>query len=118
MKISLSWLKDYVELPEGTTPEEIARRLTLSGYEVEAMKKQAEGLDKVFVGELLEVKQHPNADKLSLTKVSVGNALGTGAVLGVVCGARNIAVGQKIPVATVGAVIPNGLEIKAAKIRG
>lgn len=118
MKISLSWLKEYVDLPAGLAPEELARRLTFAGFEVEAIQRQADGLDKVFVGELLEVKQHPNADRLSLTKVNVGDALGTGEILGIVCGAKNIKVGQKVPVATVGAVIPNGLEIKASKIRG
>jgi phenylalanyl-tRNA synthetase beta chain len=111
MKISLQWLKDYVKLPDDL--DQIVDRLTFSGFEVEAIERQDKGLEKVVVGEILERKQHPNADRLSLTKINVGAA----DPLEIVCGAQNIAVGQKIPVALIGAVIPNGLEIKAAKIR-
>ncbi len=119
MKISFSWLKQYVDLPASVTPQEVAQRLTFAGLEVEAVTSRAKGLEKVFVGEILERNQHPNADRLSLTKINVGTALEPGGrVLEIVCGAQNIAPGQKIPVATLGAVIPNGLEIKAAKIRG
>lgn len=114
MKISLKWLKDYAVLPQEVTPEEIARKLTFSGFEVEAVERQDRGFEKVVVGEILERNQHPNADRLSLTKINVG----TGTPLEIVCGAQNIAAGQRIPVALVGATIPNGLEIKAAKIRG
>lgn len=119
MKISFNWLKDYVELPQGTTPEEVAQKLTFSGLEVEACTSLAKGLEKVFVGQILERKQHPNADRLSLTVIDVGTALSPGGEkLEIVCGAQNIKAGQKIPVATLGGIIPNGLEIKAAKIRG
>jgi phenylalanyl-tRNA synthetase beta chain len=114
MKISYQWLKDYVNLPAETTPEEIARKLTFSGLEVESVSSLAKGFEKVVVGEILERNQHPNADRLSLTRIDVG----TGTPLEIVCGAQNIKAGQKIPVATLGAHIPNGLEIKAAKIRG
>ncbi len=114
MKVSLNWLKKHVDLPPEATPEEIAKRLTFSGLEVEAVTNRAKGLEKVVVGEILERKPHPDADRLSLTKINVGG----GEPLGIVCGAKNIAAGQKIPVAVVGALIPNGLEIKAAKIRG
>ena len=68
----------------------------------------------VKVGLIKEVSKHPNADKLQLTKVEIG----AGQVLDIVCGAPNIAVGQKVPCATIGAKLPNGLEIKEAKIRG
>lgn len=119
MKVSLSWLKEYVDLPQNVTVEEIAEKLTYAGLEVDAIEDQGKGLDKVFVGKILEKKQHPNADRLSLTKISVGAALGDKEqVLSIVCGAQNIAEGQKIPVATIGAIIPNGLEIKPSKIRG
>lgn len=114
MKISYQWLKDYVELPALATPEEIAKRLTFAGLEVESLTSLAKGFDKVVVGQILERNQHPNADRLSLTKIDVGLP----EKLEIVCGAQNIKAGQKIPVAMMGAIIPNGLEIKAAKIRG
>ncbi len=118
MKISLSWLKEYVDLPQNVTADKIAEKLTYAGLEVEAIEDQGMGLDKVFVGAVLEKRQHPNADRLSLTKVSVGKALGDEEkILHIVCGAQNIAKGQKVPVATIGAVIPDGLEIKLSKIR-
>lgn len=119
MKVSLSWLKEYIDLPQNVTAEEIADKLTFAGLEVDAIEDQGKGLDKVYVGTILEKNQHPNADRLSLTKISVGDALGNKEqILSIVCGAQNIAVGQKIPVATIGAIIPNGLEIKPSKIRG
>lgn len=111
MKISLQWLKDYV--PVSAAAQDVAEKLTFAGLEVEGVHSLAKGFDKVVVGELLERKQHPNADRLSLTVVNVGAAEN----LEIVCGAQNIKAGQKIPVAMVGAVIPNGLEIKPAKIR-
>lgn len=119
MKISLEWLKSYVDLPEEVSPEELARKLTFAGFEVESLTYRAKGFEKIFVGQILERRQHPNADRLSLTVIDVGTALSpSGEKLEIVCGAQNIKPGQKIPVATLGAVIPNGLEIKAAKIRG
>ena len=73
-------------------------------------------LRSVVVGEILEIEKHPNADRLQVTKVSVNSDQGT--ALQIVCGAPNITVGQKVPVALVGAKLPNGLEIKEAEIRG
>jgi len=113
MKISYSWLKDYIKLPPEVTAEEVARRLTFSGLEVEGLTSMGKGLEKVVVGQILERNKHPNADRLSVTKIDVG----TGTPLNIVCGAQNIAAGQKIPVALIGAKIPNGMEIKAAEIR-
>lgn len=113
MKISLQWLKDYVNIPADISPEEVARKLTFAGLEVEGLTNLAQGLEKVVVGQILERNKHPNADRLSLTKIDVG----TGTPLSIVCGAQNIAAGQKIPVAMIGAKIPNGLEIKATEIR-
>lgn len=114
MKISTLWLKEYVALPAEVTPAELAQKLTFAGLEIEAVTSLAAGLDKVVVGQILERKQHPNADRLSLTLIDVGGP----EKLEIVCGAQNIKAGQKIPVAMVGAKIPNGLEIKPAKIRG
>lgn len=113
MKISYKWLKEYVSLPPEATPAEIAHRLTFAGLEVEALESLAKGLEKVVVGQILERKQHPNADRLSLTTIDIGAA----EKLSIVCGAQNIKAGQKIPVATIGASLPNGLVIKAAEIR-
>jgi phenylalanyl-tRNA synthetase beta chain len=113
VKISYQWLKDYLTLPPEATPEEVAKRLTFAGLEVEGVTHLAKGLGQVVVGQILERNKHPNADRLSLTKIDVG----TGTPLSIVCGAQNIAAGQKIPVALIGASLPNGLVIKAAEIR-
>ena len=111
MPVSFRWLQDYVDLPEG--PEEVLQRLTDAGTPAEGVRKAGEGVSKVVVGHLLEVGKHPNADRLSLTKVSTGSA-----VLEVVCGAPNIKPGQKVPLALVGATLPGGVTLKPTKIRG
>jgi len=112
MKISTDWLSDYVELPP-TVPM-LARRLTLAGLEVESVDSPELRLRGVVVGRILESAQHPNADKLSVTRVEVG----ADAPLQIVCGAKNYKVGDRVPVATVGTVLPGGLEIKRAALRG
>lgn len=119
MKISLNWLKDYIDLPEST--EDIAHLLTMSGLEVEGIESVEAikgGLKGIVIGEVLECSQHPNADKLSTTIVDIGN----GQTLPIVCGAPNVAKGQKVVVATVGTKLysEEGKEfkIKKAKIRG
>lgn len=118
MKISLNWLKDYLILEE--EPEKIARLLTDCGLEVESIEKVETikgGLKGVVIGEVLTCHKHPDADKLSVTTVNVGNE-----ILPIVCGAPNVAAGQKVPVATVGTLLYNdkgeSFEIKKAKIRG
>ncbi len=119
MKISYNWLKDYIEIQE--TPEEIGEILTQTGLEVEGIEKVEKipgGLKGLVVGEIKSCIPHPNADKLKLTKVDVG----TGDLLPIVCGAPNVADGQKVIVATVGTTIyPTGgdpFKITKAKIRG
>jgi phenylalanyl-tRNA synthetase beta chain len=118
MKISYNWLKRYADVD--LQPEEIAHILTFSGLEVEHFEKTESvkgGLQGVFIGLVAECAKHPNADKLSLTKVDIG----TGRLLSIVCGAPNVAAGQKVPVATVGTMIYSGdssFEIKEARIRG
>ncbi|MFA7209142.1 MAG: phenylalanine--tRNA ligase subunit beta [Parcubacteria group bacterium] len=111
MKYSYNWLKEL----SGTklSPEKLRALLTLRSFEVEGLEKIGSDFENVVVGEILEIKKHPNADKLQLARVDVG-----GKILDIVCGAKNIEVGQKVPVATVGAKLPNGVEIKAAEIRG
>ncbi len=112
MRISLNWLSEYISVP--FTPEELDHRLTMLGIEVESVERVGERWDKVIVGEVLEVTPHPNADKLRLTRVSIGS----GEPLGIVCGAPNVRAGLKVAVATIGADLGGGLVIKKAKIRG
>ncbi|WP_162417115.1 phenylalanine--tRNA ligase subunit beta [Cyclobacterium roseum] len=118
MKISINRLKDYI--PFDQSPEEIADLLTASGLEVEgiASYESVKGsLKGIVVGEVISCEPHPNADKLSLTLVDVGDRM-----LPIVCGAPNVAKGQKVPVATVGTTLypkeGGSFEIKKAKIRG
>lgn len=118
MKISLNWLKEYIQLD--LAAEEIAAKLTASGLEVESVEKIEKlpgGLQGVVIGEVESCEKHPNADKLSLTQVNIGSA-----VVPIVCGAPNVAAGQKVLVATVGATIHptdgEPFKIKKAKIRG
>jgi phenylalanyl-tRNA synthetase beta chain len=119
MKISYNWLKDYISINE--TPERVAEILTSVGLEVEAMEQNEAvrgGLQGVVVGEVVECTQHPDADKLHVTKVNVGN----GDLLQIVCGAPNVATGQKVAVATIGTTLyfANGdeIKIKKSKLRG
>ncbi|MDP2944502.1 MAG: phenylalanine--tRNA ligase subunit beta [bacterium] len=113
MYISLNWLKDYVRIPSKIKPEDIAKELTNHTVEVEGLVNSAEQFDKIVVGKVLEVVKHPNADRLRLTVVDVKKKK-----LNIVCGAPNIAPGQMVAVATAGALLPNGLEIKESLIRG
>ncbi|MCO5141518.1 MAG: phenylalanine--tRNA ligase subunit beta [Oligoflexia bacterium] len=113
MKVSLSWLRDYIDLPNDVRPEEVASKLTFSGFEVESVEVQGAGLEQVVIGQIIEKEKHPNADRLSVTKIDIGEET----KLNIVCGASNIKVGQKIPVALIGATIPNGLTLKPTKIR-
>jgi phenylalanyl-tRNA synthetase beta chain len=118
MKISYNWLKEYVDID--ISPEKLSRVLTDCGLEVEELSKWESvrgGLEGVVIGEVMEVKKHPNADKLTVTKVLTGS----GDPLQIVCGAPNVAAGQKVLVATVGTTLYQGdqpWEIKNAKIRG
>ncbi|HSL88743.1 MAG TPA: phenylalanine--tRNA ligase subunit beta [Ignavibacteriaceae bacterium] len=113
MRISLNWLKEYVDL-QGIPVSEIVHELTMSGLEVEEYTDQSELFKNIIVGEVKEVQKHPDADKLSVCKVFDGMD-----ELQVICGAPNVEAGQKVVFASVGAVIPNGkMELKKAKIRG
>jgi phenylalanyl-tRNA synthetase beta chain len=118
MKISYNWLKEYVNV--SLAPVEVARILTDCGLEVEAIEEYESvkgGLKGIVIGHVLSAERHPNADKLTCCKVDVGE----GGVLDIVCGAPNVAAGQRVPVATIGAVIYHGDEsfaIKAGKLRG
>ncbi len=113
MFISLNWLKDFVELSNKVKPEEVGGALTAHTVEVEGLENQSKKYNGVVVGKILEVGQHPNADRLRLAKVDVG-----GEKLDIVCGAPNIEAGQMVPVAVVGVSLPGGLKIAKTKIRG
>lgn len=118
MKISYNWIKDYLKID--IEPEKVAEILTGIGLEIEGMEEWISvkgGLEGVVIGEVLTCTKHPDADKLSVTTVNTGGDL----PLHIVCGAPNVAVGQKVPVATVGAMVFKGeerIEIKKSKIRG
>ena len=112
MKISVKWLKDYVALPADV--DELARRLTAVGLEIEGMDRPGDALRGVVVARIAASVQHPNADKLSVTQIDLGQA----DMLQVVCGAKNFKVGDKVPLATLGTRLPNGVEIKQAPLRG
>lgn len=119
MTISYNWLKDYIDIPE--TPEELGQLLTSTGLEVEhihTFETVKGGLKGLVIGEVLTCVKHPNADKLSLTTVDVGGVK----PLAIVCGASNVAAGQKVVVATAGTTVHptkgEPFQIKSAKIRG
>jgi phenylalanyl-tRNA synthetase beta chain len=111
MKVSLNWIKDYVDIPMGVN--ELINLLTMAGLEVEEATTTGQGFEKVVVAELLSIRKHPNADKLSLVQANTDQGR-----FSIVCGAKNIREGQKVPLALVGARLPNGVEIKKSKIRG
>jgi len=112
MKFPESWLRELVNPP--VDRDELCRRLTMAGLEVEAVEPLGEGLDGVVVGEIVGCEPHPNADKLRVCQVSTGK----GAPLQIVCGAPNARTGLKAPLAMIGAKLPNGMEIKKAALRG
>ncbi len=115
MKISLNWLNEYVSLA-GHSADEIARAITFLGFEVEGIHRSgAPALTNVVVGEVLTREKHPNADKLSVCTVALGSVLG---VKTIVCGAQNYKVGDRVPVALPGAVLPGNFTIKQSAIRG
>jgi phenylalanyl-tRNA synthetase beta chain len=110
--VPLSWLADYVAVE--LTPEALAERLTLLGMEVKGIERRGTEWRNVVVGELLAVEKHPRADRLSLTRVTTGS----GEPLEIVCGATNIAVGQRVPVALPGAVLPGDRRIERTEKMG
>jgi phenylalanyl-tRNA synthetase beta chain len=118
MKISYNWIKDYLKID--LEPAKVAEILTSIGLEIDGMEEWESvkgGLKGVVIGEVLTCKKHPDADKLSVTTVNIGSDQ----PLNIVCGAPNVAAGQKVPVATVGTIVFKGnesLEIKKSKIRG
>src|SRR3954471_1568880 len=117
MQFPESWLREFCNPP--LTTQQIADTLTMGGLEVEELRPLAPPFDKVVVGEIKEAVQHPNADRLRVCQVHVGQ----GALLTIVCGAPNARVGIKVPTALVGAELPPGddgkpFAIKLGKLRG
>ena len=113
MKLSLKWLRDYVAY-DGS-PAELSDLLTFAGVEVEGIHTRGVSIDHVVVAQILESKPHPNADRLSVCRVDDGSGQ---APRQIVCGAKNYHVGDKVPVALPGAVLPGDFKIKAGKLRG
>lgn len=115
MKISLKWLNDYVQVTDYfSKPEELAKLLVGAGLEVDDIVNESRQFENVVVGQVLEKGQHPDADKLTLCQVDVGD----GKTRQIICGARNHKQGDKVVVTLPGAVLPGDFKIKVSKIRG
>ncbi|MFZ5647210.1 MAG: phenylalanine--tRNA ligase subunit beta [Bacillota bacterium] len=112
MRVSLKWLREYVDIT--VTAEDLADRLTMAGLAVESVEKPGEGIEKVYTGKILKIEPHPNADRLSVCRVTLGG----GEVLGIVTGATNVREGDVVPVAVEGARLAGGLVIKKSRLRG
>ncbi|OGO56105.1 MAG: phenylalanine--tRNA ligase subunit beta [Chloroflexi bacterium RBG_16_69_14] len=112
MRVPLSWLREIVDIE--LSPDALAERLTLLGMEVKAIVRWGDDWRNVVVGELLSVERHPRADRLSLTRVTMGD----GEPLEIVCGATNIAAGQRVPVALPGAILPGDRRIERTEKMG
>jgi len=111
MIISEQWLRDWVRVD--LNAQEIADCLTNAGLEVDGVEPVSGPIDNLLVGKVVAVEKHPDADRLNLTKVDIGDK-----ILDIVCGANNVRLDLLVAVATVGATLPNGLKIKSAKVRG
>src|SRR5690606_26354441 len=112
MKFSDSWLRAFVA--PSAAAEDLAERLTMAGHEVDDIEILGTGLDNVIVAEVLAVERHPNADRLSVCRVSDGG----GNEYGIVCGAPNVTAGMKSVLALPGTTLPNGTKLRRSKIRG
>ena len=113
MFVSYKWLQEYVDL-DGISAQELAEKITRSGIEVEGVEAPAEVNHKRCHWSCIEKEQHPNADKLSVCQVDIGEE----EPIQIVCGAPNVAAGQKVPVAKCGAVFPGNFKIKKASFAG
>ncbi len=120
MKFSESWLREWVN--PAIASDELAHQITMAGLEVDGVDPVAGEFSKVIIGEVVECGPHPDADKLQVTKISLGDyssdTVEQGELVDIVCGAKNCRLGLKVAVATVGAVLPGDFKIKKAKLRG
>ena len=112
MQVSIKWLKDYIDFD--WSAEELADRFTMAGVPVENVIRADEGLDKVVTGRIEKLEKHPDSDHLQICQMNVGEK----ELIQIITGAQNVAEGQVVPVAMVGAHLPNGLHIKKGKLRG
>ena len=111
MKVSYKWLKDFVDID--VKPEELARKLTSAGMEVEEVVYQNEHLHDVVVGQILKIEKHPEADRLVVCQVNIGNEIAQ-----IITAATNVFVGALVPVSLPGADLVNGIKIQKTKMRG
>jgi phenylalanyl-tRNA synthetase beta chain len=111
MKVSLNWLKEHVDI--SLSPDELAHVLTMAGLEVEGIEVVGQNLDHILVARIVEVRSHPNADRLSLCQVDTGTD-----IVQVVCGAPNAAEGVLAPLILPGKKLPDGKKMKESRIRG
>ena len=111
MKLLYSWLKEFIDTR--LSPAQAQEALTMAGVEVSSCRFLGAGLDSVVTGRILEMRPHPDADRLSLCRVTDGST-----EYGIVCGAKNMKAGDAVALARIGALLPNGVEIRKAKIRG
>ncbi|MDA3877206.1 MAG: phenylalanine--tRNA ligase subunit beta, partial [Halothiobacillus sp.] len=111
MRFSEQWLREWIDPAVDTAT--LAHRLTMAGLEVDAIEPAAPAFTGIVVGEVLSVARHPEADKLNITRVTDGDA-----EYQVVCGAPNVQAGMRVPFARIGAVLPGGMTIQQAKLRG
>lgn len=120
MKFSESWLREWVN--PALSSDELIHQITMAGLEVDAVEEVAGKFSGVIVGKVVECVPHPDADKLQVTKINLGNFssdnVEEGVLITIVCGAKNCRLGLKVAVATVGAVLPGNFKIKKAKLRG
>ena len=111
MKTSIEWLKEYSDI--NVDAVELGDILTMTGSKVETIEQCGNDIKNVVIGKITEIKQHPDATKLVVTKVDIGDE-----VVQIVTGASNIKVGDIIPLAKDGASLPGGVQIKKSKLRG
>ncbi len=112
MRISLNWLKEYVDIP--VDADTLAEHLTMLGLEIEAMDRPGAEISEVYIGQILSIEPHPDADKLVVCRTDIGRE----DPLQIICGATNMKVGDKVPTAVVGATLPGGFAITRRKMRG
>ncbi len=110
MRISEQWLREWVNPPLDS--EQLAHQLTMAGLEVDRVESAAAAFSKVVVGRVIELTQHPDADRLRVAKVDVGS---TDEPLQIVCGAPNVRAGLCVPTALPGATLPGGLAIRRSR---
>ena len=113
MLVSLKWLSQYVDI-SALSADELAEKITRAGIEVDAVIDRSSGMNNIVVGHVVSKEKHPEADKLNVCQVNVGNE----ELQQIVCGAPNVDAGQNVIVAMPGAKLPGGIKIKKAKLRG